>query len=281
MAQTSRVSALVGALLLGASCLLPTGARAADPNVLWKIVHTKCVPGKERSGNPRPCAIVDVRNGVEKGYALLKDIVGPAQFLLIPTARISGIESPAILAPNAPNYFSEAWRRRSLFERRLYRAVPREDISLAINSAAGRTQNQFHIHIDCVRPDVRDSLRRQQAKIGPRWRPIATKLAGHRYIGMRVVGNSFGANPFKLLASRVPGARARMGSYTLAVVGEKFAHRRNGFLVLARRADSAGGASGEELQDHACAIASLTRRGAKARSARAHVDTSTAGTRSL
>jgi CDP-diacylglycerol pyrophosphatase len=256
MAQTSRVSLLVGALLVGTSCLLPTGARAADPNALWKIVHTKCVPGKERTGNPHPCAIVDVRNGEKRGYALLKDLVGPAQFLLIPTARIPGIESPAALASNAPNYFSQAWRRRSLFERRLHKAVPRDDISLAINSAAGRTQNQFHIHIDCVRPDVRDSLRRQQAEIGPRWRPIATKLAGHRYMGMRVAGSGLGANPFKLLASRVPGARARMGSYTLAVVGEERAHRRRSFLILARRADSAGGgASGEELQDHSCTVA--------------------------
>jgi CDP-diacylglycerol pyrophosphatase len=257
MARTSRVSSLAGALLLGASCLVPTSARAADPNVLWKIVHTECVPGKERTGNPRPCAIVDMRKGVKTGYALLKDIVGPAQFLLIPTTRISGIESPAVLAPNAPNYFSEAWRHRSFFEHRLHRTVPREDTSLAINSAAGRTQNQFHIHIDCVRADVRDSLRRQRAEIGPRWRPVATRLAGHRYMGMRVVGTSLGANPFKLLASRMPGARARMGSYTLVVVGERFAHKRPGFLVLARRTNSAasGGGSGEELQDHSCAVA--------------------------
>jgi CDP-diacylglycerol pyrophosphatase len=248
---------LVEALLAAASWVMPTGAHAADPSALWKIVHTKCVPDQLRTGNPRPCAVVDVRNGVKTGYAVLKDLVGPAQYLLIPTSRMTGIESPAVLAPKAPNYFSQAWRRRSVFESRLHRAVPREDISLAINSAAGRTQNQLHIHIDCVRADVRNSLRRQQARIGASWRPIGERLAGHRYQGMRVVGSHLGANPFKLLASRMPGARARMGTYSLVVVGEKFAHRRNGFLILAGRADSAagGGASGEELQDHSCAVA--------------------------
>jgi len=232
MAQASRVSPLVGLLLFAASCLVPGSTRAADPNKLWEIVHDKCVPREMRTGDPKPCAAVDVRHGIRKGYAVLKDLVGPAQYLLIPTARITGIESPKILAPNAPNYFSEAWRRRSFFERRLHRTVPREDTSLAINSAEGRTQNQLHIHIDCVRPDVRDILRRKN--IGPGWRPIAARLAGHRYMGMRVAGSHLDANPFKLLASRVPGARARMGTYSIVVVGERFAHRRGAFVILAQ-----------------------------------------------
>lgn len=253
MAQASRMSPLAAALLLGASCLVPTSAHAADPNKLWEIVHGECVPGEVKTGNPKPCDAVDLRHGVSKGYAILKDKVGLAQYLLIPTARMTGIESPKVLAPNAPNYFSQAWRRRSFFERRLHFRVPREDISLAINSAEGRTQNQLHIHIDCVRPEVRDTLRR--TNIGPGWRPIAAKLAGHRYVGMRVAGSHLAVNPFKLLASRVPGARARMGTYSLVVVGERFAHRNSGFVILAQQATAGNHASGEELQDHACAVA--------------------------
>ena len=41
--------------------------------------------------------LVDITNGVEKGFAVLKDKTGVAQFLLIPTARIGGIEDPALL----------------------------------------------------------------------------------------------------------------------------------------------------------------------------------------
>jgi CDP-diacylglycerol pyrophosphatase len=256
MAQTSPVSLLAAALLLGATCLAPQGAEAADPNALWNIVHGKCVPERLRTGAPDPCAAVHIRHGVGSGYAVLKDLRGPAQYLLIPTSRISGIDSPAVLAPNAQNYFSQAWRQRRFVERRLHRTLPPEDTSLAINSAEGRSQNQLHIHIDCGRPDVRDSLQRQQAGIGRQWRPLADRLLGHRYLAMRVEGDRLDANPFKLLASRLPHARARMGKYSLVVVGEKSAPRRNGFLVLATRADGAGGAaSGEELQDHACSVA--------------------------
>jgi CDP-diacylglycerol pyrophosphatase len=256
MAQTSPVSLLAAALLLGATCLAPQGAEAADPNALWNIVHGKCVPERLRTGAPDPCAAVYIRHGVGSGYAVLKDLRGPAQYLLIPTSRISGIDSPAVLAPNAQNYFSQAWRQRRFVERRLHRTLPPEDTSLAINSAEGRSQNQLHIHIDCVRPDVRDSLQRQQAGIGRQWRPLAGRLLGHRYLAMRVEGDRLDANPFKLLASRLPHARARMGKYSLVVVGEKSARRRNGFLLLATRADGAGGAaSGEELQDHACSVA--------------------------
>jgi len=132
----------------------------------------------------------------------------------------------------------------------LPRTVSREDISLAINSAEGRSQNQFHIHIDCFRPDVRSSLERQRADIGQSWKPLAERLAGHQYIGMRVVGSSLGVNPFRLLASRIPGARARMGTYSLFVVAD-----HGSFLILAEHAAGGNHASGEELQDHACAVA--------------------------
>jgi CDP-diacylglycerol pyrophosphatase len=248
-----RLVPLLAGALVTVGGLAPSAANAANPNKLWEIVHGECVPNQLRTGKPRPCAVVDLG----RGYAALKDIVGEAQYLLIPTSRISGIESPKILAADAPNYFSLAWRWRTLFELRLPRAVPRDGISLAINSPEGRTQNQLHIHIDCVRPDVSEILRRQQVDFGPGWRPLAARLVGHRYQGMRVLGDHLEADPFRLLASRMPRARARMGDYTMVVVGAEFARHRRGFVILARRAKGANesGASGEELQDHTCAIA--------------------------
>jgi len=48
-----------------------------------------------------------------------------------------------------------------------------------------------------------------------------------------------------------------MGTYSLVVLGENFAGHRTGFVILTGHADLASGdpASGEELQDHSCAIA--------------------------
>jgi len=240
-----------------AACLAAGLARshAANPNVLWQIVHEKCVPNEARFGVPFPCVAVN-RTG---GYAILKDIEGATQFLLIPTARINGIEDPAILMPDAPNYWQAAWDATSLVQAAAEHALPREDLSLAINSIHGRSQNQFHIHIDCIRAEVRDTLRQHAAEIGGTWAPFPVPLSGHPYQAVRVETlDRPGATPFELLADRLRGAREDMGDETLIVVGATFGDGEPGFYLLAGRADLAGGnrGEGEELQDHSCGVKS-------------------------
>jgi CDP-diacylglycerol pyrophosphatase len=245
---------IIPIVLLGAA----RSGHAADPNALWNIIHGECVPDQLQKGDPAPCALVDLQDGDDRGYAVLKDIVGATQYLLIPTARVPGIESDLLLAPAAPNYFADAWRERGYTERAAQHPLPREAISLAVNSAFGRSQNQLHIHIDCVRTDVRAVLQRQLATIGDSWAPLSEPLADHRYRAMRVLGDVLGeTNPFALLADGVPGARAAMGEQTLAVVGAEFAGGRPGFVILTDHVNFASGdkASGEELQDHDCALA--------------------------
>jgi CDP-diacylglycerol pyrophosphatase len=232
--------------------------RAADPDALWKIVHDECVPDQRMNSDPAPCALVDQREGDAKGYAVLKDIVGATQYLLIPTARVPGIESALLLAPDAPNYFADAWRERGFTERAEGFPLPRQAISLAINSAFGRSQNQLHIHIDCIRADIAAALQRQLDVIGDSWAPFPEPLAGHPYWAIRMLGDDLDRiNPFALVADGVPGAREAMRKQTLVVVGAAFAHSRPGFIILTDRANPATGdkAAGEELQDHLCAIA--------------------------
>ena len=226
------------ALLAGAAALggLAIAARAADPDALWKIVGGRCVPNAQ-SGNPAPCAEVTA------DWAVLKDINGATQYLLIPTARITGIESPAVLAPDAPNYFAAAWQARSFVEARAGHPLPRDAVLLAINPPGARSQNQLHIHVDCVRADVRDAL--HGLPVGESWAMLPVPLAGQRYAARRVA--LLEANPFTLLASGLPGA---MGDYTLAVFGLD-----DGFVLLAGRIGADGNGHGEDLQDHACALA--------------------------
>lgn len=244
--RTLPIALATAAFLLGGVVV----GHADDPDVLWKLVHDHCVPG-QLHGNPSPCALVDV----EHGYALLKDRSGPAQFLVIPTAKITGIEDPAILAPDAPNYFALAWRARTQVEARLRRALPRDPVSLAINATTGRTQNQLHIHVDCINATVRTALHGAGATIGPHWAPLPVPLAGHAYQAMRVSGKYLATvNPFRLLATGVPGATADMGHHTLVVTGTTMPDGLPGFILLDDHTNSATGdlASGEELQDHAC-----------------------------
>lgn len=252
----ARSIAAASAILAGL-LLYSFAAHSANPNALWQIVHGLCVPDMQQHGDPKPCAAVDLTRGAARGFAILKDIRGASQFLLIPTRRVAGIESASLLAPDAVNFFAEAWTARSFTENALGRAMPRDTLSLAVNSQLGRSQNELHIHIDCIRQDVRDVLRSESGRIGDHWTLLTRPLAGHRYLALRVIGATLaGHDPFKLLARGVPGARADMGAYTLVVAGMQFGGRP-GFVILARRADRARGdrGSGEELQDHACALA--------------------------
>jgi CDP-diacylglycerol pyrophosphatase len=221
----------------------------ADPNALWTIVHDQCVPDQEASGNPTPCSQVNIGAGEQRGYAVLKDLVGATQFLLIPTKRITGIESPTLLEPDAANYFAPAWDASSFVDARAGVDIPRDWMSLAVNSAVARSQNQLHIHVDCVRSDIRETVNRRIADVGPEWAPFPEPLRGHMYQAMSVEGDTLDAtNPVQLLAKRTDD----MGLETLVAVGTYLPDGRPGFVLLASRADPAAGnpGAGEELQDH-------------------------------
>ena len=224
---------------------------ALDRDALWKIVDNVCVLDMRMRGSPVPCAQVDLRHG----FVVMKDIAGSVQVLLIPTRRITGIEDPQLLSPAGPNYWQVAWGARGWLKPPLGRLMPREMIGLAINSALSRSQDQLHIHIDCLRIDVAAVLRIRGDGIGLRWSDLRIALAGRRYRAMRVMGEDLGSrDPFKLLAAGDPRARADMGRQTLVVAGYRSARGKPGFLLLSRGSDAAAGdnAHGEDLLDPRC-----------------------------
>ncbi|MGC1303583.1 MAG: CDP-diacylglycerol diphosphatase, partial [Caulobacteraceae bacterium] len=136
---------------------------------LWSIVHDKCVPHQLQRGDPAPCALVSLPAGAQGGFAVLKDLNGVAQHLLLPTDKVTGIEDPRVLAPDARNYFAEAWTARRFVEARLGGPVPRDEIGVAVNSLYGRSQDLLHLHVDCLSFTVRDQLRADAPAIGAHW----------------------------------------------------------------------------------------------------------------
>jgi CDP-diacylglycerol pyrophosphatase len=255
------IGGMLAAALVGAVGLLfgPDLLNAADPDALWKIVHGVCVPHQELALDPSPCAFVSAGSQRELGYAVLKDRSGATQYLLIPTDKVTGIEDPKLLKPGTETYLIKAWAFRSLLFARLGHDLPAQDVSLAINSVPGRSQNQLHIHIDCVRPDVRDALKAAQASIGPEWKPLAPPFSSHTYQAMAIPAQELErSNLFHRLARTVPAGS--MGQETLVVIGAILADGKPGFDILTDRVGSSPGdmASGEELQDHDCAVKSDT-----------------------
>jgi CDP-diacylglycerol pyrophosphatase len=157
-----RSSIVVAATVALLACVAATGL-VFDRNILWQVVSSLCVRSEQTAGMPFPCQQVDL----EKGFALIK--AGRAHLLLIPTARIEGIESPELLAEGTPNYWEYAWEARDHLDKVGGDQLTRDKIGLAVNSAQGRTQDQLHIHIGCLRPDVRVALRAHEFDIGQAW----------------------------------------------------------------------------------------------------------------
>lgn len=213
----------VAAGILGACA--PAGSDEPH-SVLWPIVG-QCLANQATDGNPAPCVFVDKVGG----YAILKDLRGTTQFLLIATDRRWGTEDDRIRAADAPNYFAEAWSARACVSRLADTALPASAIALAINSRHGRSDGQLHIHIDRVRADIAAQLRRDRPTL---------ELLGHDY-RVQHVDRLAGTNIFALVQS------AMSGDPTIVVIGDP----AGGFYVLSDYAHGLDRASGEELQvDH-------------------------------
>ncbi|GCE82271.1 CDP-diacylglycerol diphosphatase [Komagataeibacter diospyri] len=235
---------LVGGLVCGRMV-----AGSHSPDVLWHIVHEQCVA----HAGAGPCEKTDPH----AGYAVLKDRVGIGQYLLIPTQRITGMEDPAITRGDAPDYLAYAWQQTVRVNHRLSHSLPAEDMSLAINSVYGRSQNQLHIHVDCIRPDVRAALRQAVPHLGPGWTTLP--LYGHAYRARLLSAPDLsGVRPFALLARDMADPTREMGRHTLVIAGIRQADGKPGFVMLDDHVDLVHGdrASGEELQDHTCQIQS-------------------------
>jgi CDP-diacylglycerol pyrophosphatase len=236
------------------------GSLELPRNALWEVVHNVCVPGQLERGDPMPCLKVDVKDGVDRGFAILRDPRGGTQFLLIPTTRISGIESPIVRGKNATNYFSMAWEVRTHLNDALGRQLPRDDVGLAVNSIVSRSQDQLHIHFSCIRREIFETLHAHQKGIGNHWAPFRSELYGQHYMAMWVPGENLNPhNPFRLVAEGLPNAVPGMANRTLVVVGFTRSDGTPGFVLLADQVNVPQGdlANGEELLDHSCQIAAL------------------------
>jgi CDP-diacylglycerol pyrophosphatase len=260
----SALAAVASICACAAFLFLAAGAAQSDlsRNALWEVVHSLCVPGQLQNHDPRPCVQVDLSGGIGRGFAILKDLGGATHFLLIPTTRISGIESPIAFGPNATNYFADAWEARTYINQALHQSLPPDAIGLAINSTVSRSQDQLHIHIDCLLTDVFETLHKNRDQIGSDWVPFKHSFSGHQYLAMWVPGEHLGSNnPFRLLAERLPNAARNMGNRTLVVIELTRADGTQGFVILTDQVNRESGdlAYGEELLDHSCRIAAIGR----------------------
>jgi CDP-diacylglycerol pyrophosphatase len=216
------ISVLVGALVASVALQACGTPSSGNSNALWIVVDTGCNQGW--------APIPSLQCFRERGDAVLKDLCGETHYLLIPTARRAGVESPEVLRDDEPDYFGDAWAARDhVISASGRREVASDELGLAINSRWGRTQGQLHIHIDFVRPETRSAIRQWQRDGASR---ATIELFGHRY---RIVhaDSLRHPSPFQQAASTAdPQLQREMN--TIAVVGDG----TSGFYLLFGRADA-------------------------------------------
>jgi CDP-diacylglycerol pyrophosphatase len=234
-----RLGACFGLWIVAAALQACATSPTGHSNALWLLVDVGCNKGV----NVVPSLQCDPAHG----DAILKDRCGTTHYLLIPTARRSGVESPELLRDDEPEYFSNAWAARD----RVIKASGRPDVhadelGLAVNSRWGRSQDQLHIHIDFIKPEIRDAISQW-------WREGAARpsiqLLGHSYRIIHVEALQR-PSPFQLAAGAADTLEQRELN-TIAVVGDG----ASGFYVLFGRADLAHldrGHAEELLVDRHC-----------------------------
>jgi CDP-diacylglycerol pyrophosphatase len=226
---------------------------APNRDALRHIVQDQCMVHWRQQHDARPCERIYLPDAPREreGYAILHDIKGGAHFLLIPTRTIAGMESAELLDGGTPNYFAAAWQARDLLAAAVGHGIRRGAIGLALNPRHARSQDQMHIHIECLRTDIAHALQAAAPRIRGTWSSVF--VGAWDYQAIRVMGEGLGgADPFELLADKLPAAKSAMGDYTLVLAGMEF-NEGPGFILLAGK-----GPAGEVLLDSTCAIAART-----------------------
>jgi CDP-diacylglycerol pyrophosphatase len=219
----------------------------ADPNALWTIVDHQCVPVARQSGGPGFCTAVDL----SKRYAILKDINGNTQYLLIPTDRVTGIESPSVLEADAPDYWADAWNARQYVGSKIGLTFPPNQLGLEINSKYRRSQQQLHIHMDCMHEKIIKDLARYRTVEPGQWH--WTKLDGSAYRVMRVLSLKGESDPFRIVNRDRQGSDA-MAQQTILVTGAGPSDKDGWLVVNSSLELDDGSGTAEPLLDHSCEI---------------------------
>lgn len=243
--------------LTGLVLAVPASA-GSDPtrDVLWMALKT-CVLAKTLANRTFPCLAVDLGSAERPGTAVLRAPGEPTHIVVMPTDTVSGLESAPLRGPRGQAYWRAALSARHFVTDPLKNRVPEADIGLAVNSARGRSQDQLHIHLDCLRPRVLDALGAHGRAVGRSWAPFPVPLAGDRFQAMRVRAADVETfNPFVAL-STLPGRRD-LTRTSFAAVATRPGDPEPGFILLAYRARQA---SAEDIMDHGCAIAEPRRSG--------------------
>lgn len=217
---------------------------------LWQTINQQCIPEFKNGSLQSPCIKVDQQHR----YVIYKDIKGPLHDLLLPLDQISGIESPILQQKNTENYFMLAWQNRQLFIKSANKPINEQYLSLAINSKYGRSQEQLHIHLACLKAEVYQIIKENEDTITKSWRPLKQRINSHQYIAIKIPATDINKiSPFNYLEKYAEEQGDNIAYYGLAMIPSS---QKNEFILLASRLkllDFNLGSAGT-IQDYQCKL---------------------------
>lgn len=196
------------------------GAARADflpRSALWVVVRS-CVLAKASLGTSFPCLEVSLPQSGEPGFAVIRAPGQTTHVIVTPTDQIPGIESPLLLRPSAGGYWRAALAARRFVVEASNGRASLDVVGLALNSERTRSQDQLHIHAECVRPDVLQAIRAQAGEIGPAWRPLSRPVDRDRLFARAVTAATIAHDNLFALLSELPGSGDDLSHVTALVV---------------------------------------------------------------
>jgi CDP-diacylglycerol pyrophosphatase len=251
MMLRSKLARLGCAVLILATFCGAAAGEAFDREALWLVVRS-CVIAKVSLGTALPCLEIDTAQGAGSGVAVLRVPLASTHLLVVPLRQISGLESPSLQLPDSGRYWQAAWEARRFILDDSQKARPLEAIGLAANSKFVRSQDQFHIHVDCVQGSVERILAIKASAFARNWTLLPFPIEGRRYYGRKIAMDDLvRSNLVGSLLKEQPAATDYLPALTMAVIGMPSAAGDTTFYALASQArDPNHGA--EMLLDHTC-----------------------------
>lgn len=228
--QISNVCVLIKTLDPHTSCINnPMGGhtRVQNREALWFVISRICQPANIIGLN-FPCLRYDVGHG----FAIIRSPFNDAlDFIITPTTKIVGIESPELLKTDTPNLWDAGWQQRVLLEEASKKKLSWNDVAMAVNSKFSRTQDQLHIHLGCVDTNIKQYFMQMPEHLKQGWFLIRLPHIRSEFIATILPADGLNENVFMKLAREKPARQLTTSEATIAVVGISYGNWQ-GFALL-------------------------------------------------
>lgn len=237
--------------LAGCTAENVVGVLSGGRDGLWRNVQQRCLVST--AAHP-DCAQVDQ----SRGLVLYKDAIGKSHYLVIPARTVTGVDDAKAWDGAGANPWAFGWAARGIVGQSLGKAVPDDMLGLAINSRTSRSQDQLHIHLDCISTAARALVNGAAGPIGTGW--TALRLDGKPVRAMFVPASApvLAVDPFQLVRDGAKGsATAPPPDRGIFVTYMDDRQGRAGFVVVDQPVDAAAGSNGHasDFLDRRCRLA--------------------------